>query len=49
MFSKSPLRVTMTTEYSCPGTSELKEHSGGEERDTGSMWMIRFPALRLTW
>ena len=39
-FSSLPLLVTMTTEYSRPATSELKEHSGGEELDTASVWTV---------
>lgn len=47
-FSRLPLLVTMTTEYSRPATSELKEHSGGEERDTASVWTVRLPSWRRT-
>lgn len=48
VFSKLPLLVTMTTEYRRPATSELKEHSGGEELDTARMCTTRCPSLSLT-
>lgn len=47
-FSRLPLLVTMTTEYSLPATSELKEHSDGEKRDTASVWTVRLPSCRRT-
>lgn len=36
-FSRLPLLAAMATEYRRPATSELKEHSGAEERDTANV------------
>ena len=47
-FCRPPLLVMMTTVYSRPATSELKEHSGGEERDTASVWTVFLPSWRRT-